>query len=270
MTWASFAGGLAPRTKTGPFAWRDAGHGAPVLLLHGVGLNADAWEPQLTGLGARRRAVAPDLPGHGQSALLRENPALDDYVASVADLIDALGLAPVPVVGHSFGAMIALGLALDHPEKVASLVALNAVYCRDAHSRAAVEGRAKQLTGTRIDVIGAIARWFPDAPDGPLARRVAGWLRTTDPEGYAAAYRVFASADHVHEGRLGDLACRALFMTGVGDPHSTPAMAERMAHEAPNGRALAIPGARHLMNLEHPAETNSAIAAFLSAEPRRA
>ena len=270
MTWASFEGGLAPRKKTGPFAWRDAGHGPAVLLIHSVGLNADVWEPQLTGLGSRRRLVAPDLPGHGQSALLRKNPTLEDFVASMADLVDALGLAPVPVVGHSFGAMIALGLALDHPDKVASLVTLNAIYCRDAHARAAVEGRARQLTGNRVDVIEAIARWFPDDPNGPLARRVANWLRTTNPEGYAAAYHVFATADHVHEGRLGELACRALFMTGVGDPHSTPAMSERMAHEAPHGRALAIPGARHLMNLEHPAETNSAISAFLSAGPRPA
>lgn len=269
MPWRKFEGGLAPRKKTGPFAWRDAGHGAPVLLIHSVGLNADVWEPQITGLAQRHRVVAPDLPGHGQSALLREGATLEDFVEVTADLIDALGLAPVPVVGHSFGAMIALGLALDHPEMVASLVTLNAVYCRDSHARAAVEGRAKQLTGRRVDTIEAIARWFPDDPDGPLARRVAAWLRATDPEGYAAAYRVFATADHAHEGRLGELACRTLFLTGVADPHSTPAMSERMAHEAPHGRAAAVPGARHMMNLTHPAETTNAITAFLAAAPPR-
>ncbi len=67
MTWAKFEGGLAPRKKTGPFAWRDAGHGPPVLLLHSVGLNADVWEPQITGLAPRHRVVAPDLPGHGRA-----------------------------------------------------------------------------------------------------------------------------------------------------------------------------------------------------------
>ena len=268
MTWATFEGGLAPRKKTGPFAWRDAGHGPPVLLIHSVGLNADVWEPQITGLASRHRVIAPDLPGHGQSGLLHENPDLDDFVTVMADLIDALGLAPVLVVGHSFGAMIALGLALDHPDRVASLVTLNAVYCRDAHARAAVEGRAKQLTGRRVDVIEALARWFPDDSNSTLARRVGNWLHATNPEGYAAAYRVFATADHVHEGRLGDLGCRALFVTGVADPHSTPAMSEHMAHEAPHARAVALPGARHMMNLTHPAETTNTIATFLAASPR--
>ncbi|NIP76426.1 MAG: alpha/beta hydrolase, partial [Xanthomonadales bacterium] len=48
---------LAPRQKTGGIAWREAGHGAPVLLIHGVGLNADAWEPQITGLAPRRCVI---------------------------------------------------------------------------------------------------------------------------------------------------------------------------------------------------------------------
>lgn len=265
MSWNRLEGGLAPRKHTGGFAWREAGRGPPVLLLHSVGLNADAWEPQLTGLAARRRVIAIDLAGHGQTESLPEGVALEAYTEVVAWLIDALGLSPVPVVGHSFGAMIALGLALDYPEKVSALVTLNAVYCRDAMARAAVEGRAKRLTGASLEVIETVARWFPDDPNGPLARRVANWLRATNPKDYAIAYRVFATADHVHEGRLGELACRALFMTGVADPLSTPAMSERMAHEAPHGRALALPGARHMMNLTHPNETNSAIAAFLAA-----
>lgn len=269
MSWNRLEGGLAPREKTGRIAWREAGHGPPVLLLHSVGLNADAWEPQITGLAARRRVVAPDLPGHGQSDPLPEDADLGDFEAAMAGLIDALGLSPVPVIGHSFGAMIALGLALDWPAKVAALVTLNAVYCRDAMARSAVEGRAKRLTGRNVETIETIARWFPNDPNGPLARRVANWLRAADPKGYATAYRVFATADHVHEGRLGELVCRALFMTGVADPHSTPAMSEHMAHEAPHARAVALAGARHMMNLTHPAETTNMIASFLSATPPR-
>ena len=267
MTWARFEGGLAPRRKAGGIALREAGSGPPVLLIHSVGLNADVWEPQIVALATRRRVIAPDLPGHGQSALMPEDAELEDFVKVMAALIDDLGLSPLPVVGHSFGAMIALGLALDFPEKVTALVTLSAVYCRDAYARSAVEQRAKRITGSSVDVIETLARWFPNDPNGPLARRVGTWLRTASPQGYAIAYRIFATADHVHEGRLGELACRALFMTGVGDPHSTPAMSERMAHQAPHGRALAVPGARHMMNLEHPAEINSAITAFLNAAP---
>ena len=54
-------------------------------------------------------------------------------------------------------------------------------------------------------------------------------------------------------------------MTGVSDPNSTPAMSERMAREAPHGRSVALPGARHMMHLTHPMETTNTIAAFIDA-----
>jgi len=265
MTWTNLRSALAPRTKTVEIAWREAGHGPPVLLLHGVGLNADAWEPQIVGLSPHRRVIAADLPGHGQSEPLPEGSDLSDHVAAMAVLIDALGISPLPVIGHSMGAMIALGLALGHPAKITGLVTLNAVYCRDAQARAAVEGRAARMSGGSIDVLGPIGRWFPDDPTGPLARHSTGWLRQMNPKEYAAAYRIFATSDHVHKGRLGKLECRALFMTGVSDPNSTPVMSDRMAREAPNGRSVALPGARHMMHLTHHAEVTSIIAAFLEA-----
>jgi pimeloyl-ACP methyl ester carboxylesterase len=265
MSWTNLRTEPAPRQKSGPIAWREAGRGPPVLLIHGVGLNADAWEPQILRLSARRRVISADMPGHGASDLAPDGAGLSDYVAAMAGLIDALGISPVPVVGHSMGALIALGLALDHPQKIAALVTLNAVYCRDPVARSAVGIRAAQLTGGVFEVAGPIARWYPDDPNGALARRTADWLHAVNPKGYAAAYRVFAASDHAHEGRLGELICRALFVTGVSDPNSTPAMSARMAREAPYGRTVALPGARHMMHLTHPAEITSTISAFLDA-----
>jgi len=265
MNWTNLGGESALRHKSGGIAWRESGLGAPVLLIHGVGLNADAWGPQIVGLSTRRRVIAIDMPGHGLSDLPPDDAGLADYVTAIAGLIETLGISPVPVVGHSMGALIALGLALDHPEKIAALVALNAVYCRDPVARAAVEARAAQLTGGAVDVAGPVARWYPDDRNGPLARRTIDWLHAVDPKGYAAAYRVFATSDHAHEGRLGELACRALFMTGVSDPNSTPAMSDRMAREVPYGRSVALPGARHMMHLTHPMETTNTIAAFITA-----
>lgn len=263
LGWTNLRTELAPRERIGPIAWREAGKGPPVLLLHGIGLNADFWEPQIAVLRQRRWVVAADLPGHGKSDPLPEGAGLDDFVAALAQFVKALGSPPLPVIGHAFGAMVALGLALDHPAKVAGLVALNPVYCRDKLSRGAVEARAAQVAGGKVDLFGPIARWFPDERNGPIARHVAHWLSQTDPQGYATAFRVFATGDRLHEGRLGELACPTLFMTGVSDPNSTPAMADRMAREA-RGRTAAIPGARHMMNLSHAAETNNAILAFLN------
>jgi pimeloyl-ACP methyl ester carboxylesterase len=260
MSWTPLRVELAPREKSGPIAWREAGKGHPALLIHTAGLNADAWEPQIAVLRQRNWVVAADLPGHGRSDLLADGAGLDDYVAAMAGLIEALGSPPLPVIGHSLGALIALGLALDYPDKVAAVVGLNTVYCRDALARGAVEARAAQ---GRVDTTGPIARWFPFDRSGTLARHVETWLRKTDPKGYAAAYRILATADRAYEGRIGKLACRSLFMTGVSDPNATPAMSDRLAHEAPGGHSVAIPGAYHMMNLTHSMEINSALQAFL-------
>ncbi len=54
-------------------------------------------------------------------------------------------------------------------------------------------------------------------------------------------------------------------MTGVSDPNSTPVMSDRMAREAPYGRSLSLPRARHMMNLTHPAETTNTIESFINA-----
>jgi pimeloyl-ACP methyl ester carboxylesterase len=54
-------------------------------------------------------------------------------------------------------------------------------------------------------------------------------------------------------------------MTGVSDHNSTPAMSDRMAREAPYGRSVALPGARHMMHLTHPAETTNTIVNFIDA-----
>jgi pimeloyl-ACP methyl ester carboxylesterase len=264
MEWTNLRADMAPRQISNGVAWREAGKGPPVLLIHGVGLNADAWEPQIIHLSGRRRVFAFDLPGHGQSDPLPDGAKLADYIGATAGLIDRLGLSPLPIVGHSMGAMIALGLALDHPRKVTALVALNAVYCRDPVARSAVEQRAKVLTGGAFEAEAPIARWFPENQAGRLARSVAVWLHRVNPKAYANAYRVFATSDHVHEGRLKELVCRALFITGVSDPSSTAVMSSRMANEAPYGRTLAIPGARHMMHLTHPAEVSNAITAFIA------
>jgi pimeloyl-ACP methyl ester carboxylesterase len=59
-----------------------------------------------------------------------------------------------------------------------------------------------------------------------------------------------------------------LFLTGEGDPNSTPAMADSMAALAPAGRACVIPGHRHMVNLTAPQLVNEALAAWLSQEVR--
>lgn len=256
------------RTPTGQMAWRQWGERGPlVVLLHGVGLNADIWQPQAEALAASHRVYAIDLPGHGGSACLPGGAELDDFAARILATMEGLGDGPVLLAGHSMGALVTLAVAFAAPERIQGIVALNAVYCRTEAARAAAEARADVLekSGVTASIEATIARWFgPDdaARHDSHANVLRAMLDTVDPVGYARAYRIFATQDRAFEGRLQDLAMPALFLTGAEDPNSTPDMARAMAREAAKGEALIVPDARHMAGFVTPAPVNAALADF--------
>lgn len=252
------------RSRVGRTAYCERGVGEPIVFIHGVGMNCAAWGPQIDAFARTHRVVALDILGHGQSAAPPAAAALDDYLTQLIELLDALDLATVNIVGHSMGALVAIAFALAHPRRTLRLAALNGVYDRDAQSRAAVHARAREIASGRAagDVDTPIRRWFGDNPQGPeaaAATRVRRWLHQVDGIGYACAYRVFAESGDDFVGRLGELRAPALFLTGDLDPNSTAQMSERMAGAAPRGRARILRGQRHMLNLVDPAATNAAL-----------
>src|SRR5690606_22347740 len=111
--------------------YHDLGDGPPLLLLHGSGPGVSAWAnwrlpmPYLT---EHHRVIAPDLAGFGYSQV----PGGWEYsratwLQQIVDLLDALGLERVSVVGNSFGGSMALALAISHPERVDRLVLMGSV-----------------------------------------------------------------------------------------------------------------------------------------------
>lgn len=256
---------------TGGTAFRDAGRGLPIVFIHGVGLRKEVWEPQIAAFAGSRRVIAYDMLGHGGSSLGPDDTGLETFVGQLARLLDDLGIGTADIVGHSMGALVALGFALAHPLRVRRLVALNAVYDRSGEQRAAVTERAREIerVGPQSAAGRAISRWFGDHPAAELAGRVdmvKHWLEHADPIGYARAYRIFATGDRIHVGRLGTLRMPVLYLTGDLDPNSSPAMSRRMASETPDGRAISLPGERHMMALVSPDAVNDVLRDFIDAE----
>jgi len=252
-------------------ACRVHGAGPAIVLVHGVGMDQRAWQPQIEALAQQHCVVTYDMLGHGESQLPPEGVQLVDFAAQLLQLLDHLQIDQAHIVGHSMGALVALEFALLHPARCARLVALNAVFQRSPEQRAAVLARARTLhsEGVAATVDSTIARWFGAPVPAPLRATAAlacDILADVNALGYARAYRLFASSDEVHAGRLGELAMPALFMTGEGDPNSSPAMSQAMAALAPRGQAQAVPGARHMMNLTDAGEVNARLLRFL-AEP---
>ena len=106
-------------------AFTRAGAGAPLVLLHGLGSSRHAWDPVIPALAERFDVIAVDLPGFGDSEPLppQVEPQPAALAASLADMLDDLGVADPHVAGNSLGGWVALELARLRP--VASLTLLS-------------------------------------------------------------------------------------------------------------------------------------------------
>lgn len=229
---------------------------ADVILLHGVGLDHTMWDRVAPGPAGDGHTVhTPDLPGHGSAPDAPAGTTLSDLAAPVAGALAGLD-RPSHLVGFSLGALVATRVALDQPDRVATLTLISGVARRTDRERAAVLGR---LDCARADLPAtfdaAVDRWFSadwhaEVPD--LAERVRTTLAANRRESYLACYEVFARADAELWPQLPGLALPVVAMTGSEDPGSTPAMSEALAARVPHGRADIVSGARHLLPLERP------------------
>ncbi|MEO0342386.1 MAG: alpha/beta hydrolase [Pseudomonadota bacterium] len=250
MTWTTQLASKAP----GNLASYRSGSGPNLVLLHGVGLRSEAWAPMIAFLKDHFTIHVFDMPGHGQSPL-GKTATFKNYVDRLDDAVSQIDEG-VTIAGHSMGAMLALELAKRRPEAVRGMAALNAIFRRSPDAKAAVQTRAASLTKDTIahpDV--TLERWFGNAPVGrnELARDACfDWLTSVDPLGYKRAYTAFAQNDGPSDIQLKSMHIPSLFITGAGDPNSTPAMAHAMAARAPKGTAKIFDDAAHMLPMTHP------------------
>ncbi|WP_370228248.1 alpha/beta fold hydrolase [Cognatishimia sp.] len=242
----------------------DSAPGIPLVLLHGVGMQSEAWRPQIDALSKTHRVLALDLPGHGGSSALKPDATLTDYVDWLHAALDALGLAKVNLAGHSMGALISGGFAVLHPDRLARVALLNGVFRRNEDARIAVIERAKLIGSGTFDLETPLNRWFGQtAMDLAARERVSQWLSEVSIAGYATAYAAFAHGDAVFADRFHTIDCPLLALTGDGDLNSNPAMSHAMAAAAPQGRAVIIENHRHMVNLTAPDRVNDALRNWL-------
>ena len=110
-------------TGTVRIAYAESAASGPVLLvMHGVTSRWQDWLPVLPVFAQRWRVVVADLRGHGRSGHVQDGYALMQYASDAAALLGHLDDEPSAVMGHSLGAMIAIGLASEHPNTVRAVV----------------------------------------------------------------------------------------------------------------------------------------------------
>jgi 3-oxoadipate enol-lactonase len=241
---------------------------APVVMLsHSLGSNLHMWDSQMAALEARHRVLRYDTRGHGASDAPESAYTLDQLVADVVALLDALKMEKVTFVGLSMGGMIAQGLALNHPTRVDRLVLCDTSAFMPSEAQPIVQERIDiaRKEGTSALVDSTLARWFTPAYLQKKGRGV-DMIRTiflTSPvAGYIGCTEAIRRLNYINE--LPRIKQPTLIMVGAEDP-GTPVAAAQAIHERIAGsRLVVIPSASHLSNIEQAEVFNRNLIEFLS------
>jgi len=242
--------------RTGP---RD---GVPVVLVHAGVADRRMWEPQWPALTSRHDGVRLDLRGFGDSTDRPEGPLSppDDVLA----VLDAEGIGRCHLVGASYGAGVAVEVALTRPTGVASLLlvapggSLIPEPTPDLRAFAGEENAA--LDAGDLDAASdANVRWWVDGPGQP-ADRVAPHVRELVATMQRRAFELTGDWDDVEEAdleppalqRLATIDVPTLVLLGGLDLDAIRLAAERVQHDVPGARLVVWEGAAHLPSLECP------------------
>ena len=225
-----------------------------VLLVHELGGALESWDETLPYFQQHFRTLRYDQRGFGLAEKASGTLALDDLVADIAALLDALAITePCHVVGSALGAGIAAAFAARHPARVARLVLQSLVTKSSPRFRAQMTERAAEVerTGMRPQAQASLDRSYPEILRGDRARFERYRLRwlANDPRGFAAVNRMLLDMDIDPE--LAKIACPTLALGCAHDPLRPPEMVRELAAKIPGAR-YADADSGHFMHVQSP------------------
>ncbi|MBK6406252.1 MAG: alpha/beta fold hydrolase [Holophagales bacterium] len=241
---------------------------APTLLLvMGMSFSARAWGPLPERLAREFRVVVFDNRGSGESTAPLRPFGMSDLADDAAAVLEAAGAGPASVFGISMGGMIAIELALRHPDRVSAL-ALGATFGGWRESRKAslqvmaelIAGGALSRMGSHRLIAGALVS--KELAGSDLAR-FGAWVETTGRVGpRVLALQLAAVTAWDATPRLGEIRVPTLAITGDADQLVPVANSRRIVTAIPGARLVLLPGAGHCFPLERFEETARAVTAF--------
>jgi pimeloyl-ACP methyl ester carboxylesterase len=249
-------------------AYEDSGGAGPaVLFVHGLGGTSNGWLAQLRACEERGwRGIAHDQRGCGRSSGSGEQ-SIEGWARDAADLLDALGVAEVALVGHSMGCMVAEHAAHRLGSRVWALALCGGALAWPPGAEAGFAERARLAREGRMDEIAeAVAAGGLSERCRQRDPRLLGLMReavAANPgERYAAAAEAVAAGRMLGPERLH---CPVLALAGSEDPVTTPVAAEEIAGRAAEGAFATVDGAGHWCMIEDPEGTNDPLFGFLAA-----
>ncbi|MFF2554947.1 alpha/beta fold hydrolase [Nocardia sp. NPDC058058] len=240
-------------------SYLDAGtDGAPLLALHGHLEEGLSFEQLATDLAPRWRVIAPDQRGHGDSDRAPDY-STDGYVADAVAVIEALGLGPVAVLGHSGRGITAMRLAAQRPDLVSALIVeeIGAVHQSTGSLNFVLSWPSHTATRQELlDALGFAAPMFADVlrqnPDG-------SWRLPFVPQDMVDS-EALVSGDYWADW-LGSQ-CPALLITGNKAPCVDPVLAREMIDKRADAE-LVVLDTDHFAHKGDPAGFAAAVREFL-------
>ncbi len=258
-------------TSLGRIGLSTAGDGpeTPILFLHGVGSDKSAWRPQLEHFGAKRRAIAIDYPGYGESEL-HLAATRDDFAHAALATLDALGIARAHICGLSLGGVVAIALHAVAPARCVSLILADSFAVhpegRAIHDRSVAASHAMtmhELAKARAPLLlGAAATAATNA-------EVIATMAAIDPAAFRIGAAVVWLADQ--QDRVAAIDVPTLVLVGEEDAVTPPTLSRALADQAGGAAQVQPPvtfrmiaQAGHLSNLEQAGAFNLAVDQFLA------
>ncbi len=264
--------------------YEDAGSGPPVVLIMGLGADANAWMRQVPEFSHRHRTIVFDNRGVGRSAKPPGPYTIRQMADDTAQLMSGIGIDRAHVVGLSMGGMIAQELALNHPQRVGALVL--------AGTYAAPGPEIEGLRASSFAFFGADASPTDEVVQqlgglDPMAifqhmlpvifsdQFIAGGLLDIVPQltaGLAYGFSIEALLCQVHAclthdttDRLHRIGHPTLVLHGTADRLVSPRHADALVAHIPGARFVAVEGGSHAVNIEKPEQFNAHVLGFLAA-----
>jgi pimeloyl-ACP methyl ester carboxylesterase len=254
-------------------AYRAAGEGPVVLLVHGIAGSSATWSSVMPDLAEHYTVVAPDLLGHGESAKPRGDYSLGAYASGIRDLLAVLGHDRATIVGHSLGGGVAMQLAYQFPQLCERLVL---VASGGLGKEVNPFLRAVSLPGSEYvlplvlhrslhDALGTVGSWFGrlGLRGGEIAQEVwRSYTALTEVHGQMAFVHTIRSVIDVRGQRVS--ARDRLYLAGDRD-RIIPVSHAYATHELiPGSRLVVVEGAGHFLPVEQPAAFLAALKDFLA------
>jgi 3-oxoadipate enol-lactonase len=250
-------------TPNGPVSYAQQGEGPPIVLLHSLLTDRQAFDRVTVDLPGR--VIAIDLPGFGGTALT--GPSIGEYAALMSGAIRAISAdEPVTVMGNGLGAFVALGMAVAGEIALDKLVLVG---CGPAFPESAKPAFSAMIDGVEAGGMAAVTstalrriftdEYLADHPDE--AEQRSRVLANTDPKSFVTACRALQQVDFTD--RLGDVGIPTLIVVGEDDEATPPEMARALHDSLPDSKLVILPGAAHAPQIQEPAAFVNAIRDFL-------